>query len=170
MNRKFRIGDKVEVIDEPLSGVVVSVKGNRVTFADDDGFEHTYSAQALIKSEPVIIPPTVVPRPKITGPVKPRPKNPPKSLPVVDLHKEKISGLPPMLSPSEILVYQLQHLENFIATMKRRNVKKFVVIHGIGKGKLKAEAQKMLKRKGYIIYDAPYDKFGYKGAFVAEKT
>jgi hypothetical protein len=38
----MKIGDKVSVVDEDLSGVVTSVKGNIVVFKDEYGFTHQY--------------------------------------------------------------------------------------------------------------------------------
>jgi hypothetical protein len=38
----MKIGDTVSVVDEDLSGVVTSVKGNIVVFKDEYGFTHQY--------------------------------------------------------------------------------------------------------------------------------
>ena len=43
----FKIGDKVTVIDEDLSGTVVSVKDAWVVFKCNDGFDYTYPITSL---------------------------------------------------------------------------------------------------------------------------
>ena len=46
----FVIGDKVEVLDESLKGVVQEVDGNWVTVELEDGFLMRYSTSELIKT------------------------------------------------------------------------------------------------------------------------
>lgn len=38
----MKIGDKVSVVDEDLSGIVTSVNGNIVVFKDEYGFTYQY--------------------------------------------------------------------------------------------------------------------------------
>ncbi len=172
MKRNFDIGDKVEVIDENLSGTVIGLKGNAVVFEDEHGFSHTYDASQLVKKQTI---PCQLPMKTIEGKYKETSQTLTKSkrttskLPVVDLHKEKITGMPAMVHPGEILHYQLLHLKHFLNEMKRKRIKKFIVVHGKGSGKLKAEAQKLVRKEGYTTYDAPYHRFGFQGAFTAEK-
>jgi hypothetical protein len=44
----MKIGDKVSVVDEDLSGIVTSVKGNIVVFKDEYGFTHQYPKEKLV--------------------------------------------------------------------------------------------------------------------------
>ncbi|WP_346984144.1 hypothetical protein [Chryseobacterium sp. POE27] len=44
----MKIGDKVSVVDEDLSGVVTSVNGNTVVLKDEYGFTHQYSKEKLV--------------------------------------------------------------------------------------------------------------------------
>lgn len=45
----MKIGDKVSVIDEDLSGTITSVHGNTVVFADAHGFTHKYPSEKLVQ-------------------------------------------------------------------------------------------------------------------------
>lgn len=47
----MKIGDKVSVVDEDLSGVVTSVKGNIVVFKDEYGFTHQYPKEKLVPKD-----------------------------------------------------------------------------------------------------------------------
>ena len=172
MNAPFRPGDRVEVIDENLEGTVTAVKGNKIVFISDEGFEYVYSASRLVKKEnflPPFSPGKYVAVQK--GDMQaareraPEKKN---TVPEIDLHAGKIPHLPAGLHPSEILPYQLRHLQHFIQSARKKQLPKFIVIHGEGTGKLRREALKLVRKAGYITYDAPYFRYG-KGAFVAEK-
>ena len=44
----MKIGDTVSVVDEDLSGVITSVKGNIVVFKDEYGFTHQYAKEKLV--------------------------------------------------------------------------------------------------------------------------
>lgn len=45
---KFRIGDKIKVIDDDLSGVVVKVNADEITVENEHGFEEVYSANEIL--------------------------------------------------------------------------------------------------------------------------
>ena len=48
---KFSIGDRAEVLDEAISGIVQKVDGNEVTLITDDGFPMHFPADDLVKIE-----------------------------------------------------------------------------------------------------------------------
>jgi|GEM_PF-386587 len=89
-------------------------------------------------------------------------------IPEIDLHFEEIEVNTWRLAPEERLQYQLryfqQKLEEFIAA----RVRKFVVIHGVGEGVLRAEVRSILRSYPQIYYyDASWQKYG-RGATMAE--
>src|SRR5690606_29827568 len=45
----FKVGDRIEVLDEALSGVVQKVEGERVTVVLDDGFPMQYHPRELLR-------------------------------------------------------------------------------------------------------------------------
>lgn len=47
----MKIGDKVSVVDEDLSGVVTSTRGNMVVFRDEYGFTHQYPGNKLVPKD-----------------------------------------------------------------------------------------------------------------------
>ena len=79
----------------------------------------------------------------------------------VDLHIEELLEDTLGMSNGEIITYQLRHFEKCMDEARQRRIKKFVVIHGIGKGKLKSEIQFLLKQEKIEHFDASYQRYGY---------
>ena len=49
MTQKFEIGDKVEVFDDDISGVVIKVKNNEISVETTDDFVMTFFVNELVK-------------------------------------------------------------------------------------------------------------------------
>lgn len=168
----FQRGDKVEAVDETLQGTVIRIEGSLVIFIDDDGFEYRYPADKLVRAnflDEFPRPGALIPRLKndISRP-KTSSQNRKNKIPEIDLHASALPTLPPGALPDEILRHQLNHLKRFLRQAHRKNISKFIVIHGCGKGILRRKALQMVRKAGYVTYDAPYARYG-QGAFTAEK-
>ena len=46
----LKIGDKVEVLDDVLSGTITAINGNTVTIETDEGFDLDFNANELVKT------------------------------------------------------------------------------------------------------------------------
>ena len=79
----------------------------------------------------------------------------------VDLHIEELLEDTAGMDNSEIIRHQLRHFEKCLDEARRRPVKRFVVIHGVGKGRLRDEIRKLLTADKIEHYDAPLSKYGY---------
>ena len=66
---------------------------------------------------------------------------------VIDLHIEKIMDRHNHLSNAEILHFQLQEFEKWFELARLNNLPSMIIIHGVGKGKLKQEIHDLLKVK-----------------------
>ena len=44
----MKIGDKVSVLDEDISGEVTAISKNKITIIDSDGFEYQYLEKELV--------------------------------------------------------------------------------------------------------------------------
>ncbi len=82
---------------------------------------------------------------------------------VVDLHIEKLSNDWQHLSNFEILTIQLKEFEKWLDLAIAHRQQNLIVIHGIGKGKLKDEIHDILKTKRVVkSFINQYDiRFGY---------
>jgi hypothetical protein len=80
---------------------------------------------------------------------------------IVDLHIEKLSEDYRGLSPAETLQIQLGYFEGLLSAALQGNVRKLILIHGVGNGILKAEIRKRLSDlEGVVYFDAPMRLYG----------
>jgi dsDNA-specific endonuclease/ATPase MutS2 len=69
---------------------------------------------------------------------------------VVDLHIEKLLDKWQHLSSGEIITLQLETFEKYLELAHWHHLKEFIVVHGIGEGKLKEEIHERLNHKKYV--------------------
>lgn len=79
----------------------------------------------------------------------------------VDLHIEELLENTAGMDNAEIIRYQLRYFEKCLDEAQRRPIKRFVAIHGIGKGRLREEIRRILTASQIEHYDAPLSKYGY---------
>jgi hypothetical protein len=80
----------------------------------------------------------------------------------IDLHIEELLDSYSGLTNTEILSVQLERFEKEIQFSLSNGIKKLIVIHGVGNGKLKQEIISILKTIDDITYyDASYKNYGF---------
>jgi len=79
----------------------------------------------------------------------------------IDLHIEELLDDYSGMSNAQIIQTQLNHLQKAINKAIEKKVRKLIVIHGVGNGKLKEEARKIISINQLRYYDASYAKYGY---------
>lgn len=167
----FKIGDVVEVIDEDLKGHIVSFNDSRVTIACPDGFEYNYPWNQIIKTsrtedvvEFIEVAKFLDQKESVKesrgsdNDIRFREK---KS--EFDLHILEFAPNLHFNSKHEALVYQLDYVRAIIAKAVLLKVRNFVIIHGVGKGRLREELRKLLKESYPNIeyFDGDYRKYGH---------
>lgn len=87
----------------------------------------------------------------------------PSARSIIDLHIEKLSNDWHHLSNLEILSIQLKEFEKWFNIAIANNQPSLIIIHGVGKGKLKEEVHELLKTKKEVkSFINQYDsRFGY---------
>ncbi|KVV16086.1 Smr/MutS family protein [Flavobacterium sp. TAB 87] len=169
----FTKGDKVEVLDEAIHGVVVSVKSNEVSIETSDGFMMTFFVNELIKShdsnnllssiKSVSIDSLSAEKeePKRRSFVKEPKSKGEIPAPEFDLHIEKLVPNKRGMSNYDILTLQSETAKRHIEFAIRNRIPKIVFIHGVGEGILKAELDFLLGRYDEIDFkDGNYQKYG----------
>ncbi len=79
----------------------------------------------------------------------------------IDLHIHELMDDFEHLSHGEILEIQLKHFHSFMKKAIDQKIKKVIIIHGVGTGRLKAEiTAAALKYPIHSIHDAPLKKYG----------
>ncbi|MCL6272793.1 DNA mismatch repair protein MutS [Muricauda sp. 2012CJ35-5] len=168
-NTKFKIGDKVEVLDENITGYVDDLVGETVIVITEDGFPLSYQAdELLLKKEGIKVSnyeASMVkkekdrPSKKRTSTPKPKQRNAPKM--EVDLHVHQLIKSTRGMSKFDIVNLQLDTAKRQLEFAIQRRIQKIVFIHGVGEGILKEELGYLFRKyEGIDWYDADYQKYG----------
>jgi dsDNA-specific endonuclease/ATPase MutS2 len=83
----------------------------------------------------------------------------------VDLH---IDSNDPMLSPNQVLEYQIEKFEKAYDRALLMNLRKLKIIHGVGAGILRSEIHKRLSKKQEVKYfeDGDKERFGFGSTII----
>ena len=168
----MKIGDKVSVLDEDISGVITAVSHDEITVLDTDGFEHQYFKKELVLDSGELSNFNIIPqniseilsekeqkKHKNTPKVKPKDRNlPPME---VDLHIHHLVPKTRGMDNFEMLNIQLDTVKRKIAFAISKKIQRIVFIHGVGEGVLRYELLRVLKDYDNLkFYDADYQKYG----------
>lgn len=160
--RKFQSGDKVEVIDEDLSGTVAFAKADLITITTEEGFSFQFPPNSLVHQKELKIGEIQISEAEVDFNTRKRSvSSSRKNEIVVDLHIHEIVDHDAYLPKHQKLSIQLKEAKNKLAEAKNNRISKVVFIHGVGKGVLKEELHKFLEaRTGLEFYDADYALYG----------
>ena len=167
---KFKLGDRVSVLDDDIEGIVTKIAGNRCAIETAEGFLFEFTEDQLLKldQENLMQSPDIfkgfsgkIPSEK----PKPKPVEKPKRKDIppmeVDLHIGQLLPSIKGMSNHDILTYQLETAKKKLEFAIRNRIAKVVFIHGVGDGVLKVELDFLLGRYENIrFYDANYRKYG----------
>ena len=165
----FKVGDKVEAIDDLISGIVTAIIGNSISVLCDDGFTINFEEKEL-----VVITGSIQVSNYEVAQVKKEKELPKKRKPIVSKAKER--NLPKMevdlhinqliknskgLGNYEMLNLQLETAKRQLEFAISKRIQKVVFIHGVGEGVLKEELRYLFNKYDNIKhYDADYQKYG----------
>jgi len=165
---KIKIGDKVEVIDETISGVVIEIKNQEITIETEEGFPLVYPINKVVKNEGFSfdyadLEKAIQEKKKgiqKSQKVFSKKKNTEKPM-EVDLHIESLTSSTKNMSDFEMLNLQINTARSRLEFAIEKNIKRVVFIHGIGKGVLRAELETLFRRYEQVeFYDAEFKKYG----------
>jgi len=130
----MKIGDKVSVVDEDLSGIITSVHGKTVVFKDEYGFTYQYPQEKLVpKNADLYENIKVVRKPEPKKVISKKHQN---NALVLDLHFHNLVKNPNDYDSFERLFIQKEKLLETIAFCRKNNLKRLEIVHGIGDGVL----------------------------------
>ena len=169
----MKIGDKVSVLDEDISGEVTAISKNKITIIDSDGFEYQYLEKELVYdsndfSDLTIslqnISEIISEKEQKKNKNIPKVKSKDRSIPPmeVDLHIHQLVPKTRGLDNFEMLNIQLDTARYKITFAISKKIQRIVFIHGVGEGVLRYELHRLLKEyEGQLkFYDADYQKYG----------
>ena len=173
MAQKFEIGDKVAVLDDDISGVVIKVQNNEISVETTDNFVMTFFVNELVKinnsnelsgffsTQSLGSVLKDKEEPKKRSFVKEKRSRKDEFVLEVDLHIEKLVPSKRGMSNYDILNLQMDTAKRQMDFAIRNRMPKLVFIHGVGEGVLKAELDFLLGRYDNISFqDANYQKYG----------
>lgn len=174
MSKDFKIGDKVLVMDEAISGIITAISGSTISLQTEDEFIMEFSSKELLKidaeasmkselfasqSANSVISEKEEPLRKHSPKVKPKERNNPAM--EIDLHIHQLTTNDKRMSNYEMLTLQLDTAKRQLEFAIRNRIQKIVFIHGVGEGVLRTELEYMVNRfENVKFYDAEYQKYG----------
>jgi DNA-nicking Smr family endonuclease len=181
---QFQIGEKVVFLNEKGGGVVRKIENNRVYVEDETGFERPFLIKDLAKIKAIdkidknlklksnILIDKLIEMENFNKSInltskKNSVKKRKNQIEEIDLHIDETDNLK-YRNISSQLEFQLKIFKDYFYKAKKRKLKKFIVIHGYGKGILRNELIIFLNgQKGIEFFDAPYIEYGH-GAIQVE--
>lgn len=167
----FSIGDRVEALDDVITGKVVQVRGTQITIETDENFLLQFDKKELVKVEGGEIRVSNFeasqmksikeqPKRKKSVTVKPKQRSAPKM--EVDLHINQLTRSTKNMSNFDMLNLQMDTAKRQLEFAIQKRIQKVVFIHGVGEGVLKEELYSLFRRyENLKYYDADYQKYGW---------
>lgn len=168
----MKIGDKVLVLDDAISGKVIAISSDVITILTEDDFEMDFNDKELVVMDRSISERDMNPdnistilkekeqqKPGKTKRVKPKER----TLPAieVDLHIHQLVKYTKGMSNYEMLNLQVDTAKRQLDFAMSKRIPKIVFIHGVGAGVLRAELEFLFNRYDNLkYYDANFQKYG----------
>lgn len=176
--RGYKVGDRVEVIEDNFAGIIIDLRGDLLLIRTDDGFDLEFGAHEVVPlmNQKIVNIGAAVQKQKEFSKeeeVKKKQKSTPKRSKVippmeVDLHIEKLVKHHRRLANHEILELQLDRAKRSIDLAIQKRLPRLVLIHGVGQGVLKAELDFLIGRyEGIHSEAADYQKYGQGATLVS---
>ena len=169
----FKVGDKVMVLDDNISGIVTHISGNSITIESSDGFEFEFEAHELMHSNDQKLATSFFREKSLDEVLKEKEASKKRSIPrikpkervqppmEVDLHIHQLTNSTKHLSNHEMLTLQLDTAKRQLEFAIRKRIQRVVFIHGVGEGVLKTELEFLFSKYDNVkYYDADYKKYG----------
>src|SRR5690606_10614720 len=168
----MKIGDKVAVLDDVLSGEITRIEYNIITIKTDEGFELDFERRELVlldnsisKRDLAIMDAQQVllqkeEKKRKQGLLQ---KSKKEYIPAleVDLHIHQLVKSTRFLEKHDMLNIQMDTAERQLEFAISKRFQRVIFIHGVGEGVLRAELETLFRRYDNIkFYDADYQKYG----------
>ncbi len=144
-------------------------------YRENEYFEEKAVIFHLLKEESALANEVIVPQSVIdlkkgadSGSQKVQKKEPVSDTLQVDLHFDPESVQNGALNPSAILTLQMSRFHAAVEEAIAKNLKRLVVIHGIGQGTLKMQIRKEIQEKypAFVFQDASFKEYGFGATMI----
>ncbi len=173
-NNKFKLGDKVAVIDANIIGKITAISKDTITIKDESSFLFKYAPNELVKiNTENIMQSSLFKDASVKNVIQskedlPKQKTAKKSKKAkyrpaleVDLHIHQLTPSTKGMSNYDMLTLQVETARKQLEFAMQKGIQKVVFIHGVGEGVLKTELEYLFDRYNNVkYYDANYQKYG----------
>ena len=147
----MKIGDRVSVIDEDLSGKIISILGDEIQLQDEHGFEYFFhQSRVVVQNEAFYHNIFVIQKEETTKNIS---KKHAKNEMVLDLHFDRLVKNPQEYDPWERLFIQKEKLQETLDFCRANKIKNLEIIHGLGDGTLQNMVYEVLKNSVHIEFE-----------------
>ena len=147
----MKIGDKVSVIDEDLSGKIISILGDEIQLQDEHGFEYFFhQSRVVVQNEAFYHNIFVIQKEETTKNIS---KKHAKNEMVLDLHFDKLVKKSQEYDSWERLFIQKEKLQETLDFCRANKIKNLEIIHGLGDGTLQNMVYEVLKNSVHIEFE-----------------
>lgn len=163
-NNDFKIGDKVSVINDTMTGKVVEIDRQTVKIECSDGFLYTFDSKELVANKEW--------NPTIRHDMDDHEKEPDKVTKAVfrsrkgnivkeiDLHLHELIDSEKGMNNYDKLSLQLKTVKRELELAIHKKQQKIIFIHGRGEGVLKKELRILCSKYPVNYHDASYTEYG----------
>ncbi|PKR81696.1 hypothetical protein CW751_03995 [Brumimicrobium salinarum] len=172
---RFKIGEKVSFLNEVGGGTVKAYKNQQIVIVEDEGFDREFIETDLAKIHGDQS--NILQEDFDIQDIAEETANHQKNLGEVfedrnfweiDLHTHAFMDTERGYSNGELLNRQMLEFKRFFRKACDKNIRKLIVIHGVGQGVLKSEVRYFLNNQENVdYYDADFKDYG-KGATTIE--
>ncbi|MBI9041431.1 DNA mismatch repair protein MutS [Lutibacter sp.] len=175
MERQFKIGDTVAVLDDVIKGKVLAISNGKISIESADGFAFEFYPNELViikenqadlskysdifnegLTEKLNHQEKKKSAPKFKSNTKPEDLPPME----VDLHIHQLTKSTAGMDNYDMLNLQIDTAKHKIEFAIKNRLPKIVFIHGVGEGVLKSELEFLFKNYNLTSYAASYKKYG----------
>ena len=161
----FEIGEKVSLLKESGIFIIVEIQTNVAIVLDEFSFERKVLRSELVKRQDIPILGNI-PKKELDSQQNTT-KEKKNQLPQIDLHIEHLIETDSLLSAHDKFLLQINTFKRFTNQMILKKTPRFIVIHGVGEGKLIQEIKSLIHAKeGFGIHDANYSPRGVGASYI----
>ena len=171
---RYKIGDKVAVLDDVIKGTVIQIEQGTITVETDEGFPMNYAEKELVLiaqdqadlsrysdiSNEDLLHKSVDRLPKKKSLFKSDQTDKNQPVMEVDLHIHQLTSSTRGMDTYDMLNLQMTTAKQKLEYAIRNRIQKIVFIHGKGEGVLKKELEFLLKKYPVDFYEASFQKYG----------
>ena len=161
----FEIGEKVSLLKESGVFIIVEIQMNVAIVLDEFSFERKVLRSELVKRQDIYFHGNIPKKELDSQPSTVKEKK--SQLPQIDLHIEHLIQSDSSLNAHDKFLLQIDTFKRFTNQMILKKTPRFIVIHGVGEGKLIQEIRSLIHTKeGFGIHDANYSPRGVGASYI----